>query len=200
MLFEAAAETIGEGHCVLLSSEQVFNGTKGFYSETDEPEPINNYGLTKFAAEGLAELYGNKTVRLSRCVGLDDADITAYLEELIIGNPIRVPDFIVRNYAHLDHVAEGILYFARHFGRMPNLVHLGGSVSLSFYSFMKYLAEELGFPIGSVRIRNSEVDNAKRPYKCGFDLGLARKVGLPIFTPYQAVSRMKKQWKQRHPS
>jgi dTDP-4-dehydrorhamnose reductase len=34
-------------HLVYVSTDYVFNGEKGFYSEGDEPNPINYYGYTK---------------------------------------------------------------------------------------------------------------------------------------------------------
>ena len=36
---------------IFLSSGEVFDGTTGWYSETDEPNPINVYGQTKLEAE-----------------------------------------------------------------------------------------------------------------------------------------------------
>jgi dTDP-4-dehydrorhamnose reductase len=36
---------------VYVSTDYVFNGEKGWYTETDLPAPINNYGLTKLKAE-----------------------------------------------------------------------------------------------------------------------------------------------------
>lgn len=197
-LFEAVADEVGEGRCILLSSEQVFDGKQGLYVETDEPNPINDYGRTKFAAEGLSELYGNKTIRLSRCVGVDETDISEYLSELSEKRPIRVPDFIFRSYAHLDHIAQGIWHFANHFDTMPELLHLGGSVSISFFSFMKFLAQELELP-PLVSPRTQELELSQRPYKCGFNVSLAQQIGVPIFTPYQAIDRIKTEWKQKHP-
>lgn len=38
-----------------MSTDYVFNGEKGNYVETDTPDPINHYGLTKLKAEELVE-------------------------------------------------------------------------------------------------------------------------------------------------
>jgi dTDP-4-dehydrorhamnose reductase len=38
-----------------VSTDYVFNGEKGNYTETDPPDPINYYGLTKLRAEELVE-------------------------------------------------------------------------------------------------------------------------------------------------
>ena len=40
---------------VYISTDYVFNGEKGQYKETDTPDPINYYGLTKLKAEALVQ-------------------------------------------------------------------------------------------------------------------------------------------------
>ena len=66
---------------------------------------------------------------------------------------------------------------------------------------MTLLAEELGFDTKLVKPRRPKDGFAKRPYKCGFDVRLARELRLPIFTPYQTVEKMKEEWiNSRFPS
>jgi dTDP-4-dehydrorhamnose reductase len=50
---ENIAESCKKRHAFLiyLSTDYVFNGEKGAYKETDKPDPVSNYGLTKLAAE-----------------------------------------------------------------------------------------------------------------------------------------------------
>jgi dTDP-4-dehydrorhamnose reductase len=40
---------------IYISTDYVFNGNKGSYKESDKPNPINYYGLTKLKAEELVE-------------------------------------------------------------------------------------------------------------------------------------------------
>ncbi len=47
-----AAKTAGS-FLIYISTDYVFNGEKGNYKETDKPDPINYYGLTKLKAEEL---------------------------------------------------------------------------------------------------------------------------------------------------
>ena len=93
---------IGKGRVVLMSSDQVFDGEKGTYAESDEPNPVHNYGLTKLAAEGIMPLYDGKILRISRCFDGHSKDIREYLEEIEMGDKVRVPDFIFRSYCHMD--------------------------------------------------------------------------------------------------
>ena len=47
-----AAQRVGS-FLVYISSDYVFNGEKGNYKESDKPDPINYYGLSKLKAEEL---------------------------------------------------------------------------------------------------------------------------------------------------
>lgn len=180
IICEVAERVIGSGKVVLISSEQVFDGEKGNYAEYDEPNPINDYGRTKLGAEAVAGLYDTKILRLSRGISKSDPDIAS-----AIAREIRyVPNFIYRSYIHLDFLAQGIWDYATRFEEMPDLLHFGGSEAISFYGLMV---------IANARVepRENELHYfSPRPYKCGLDISLARKHGLPIFTPYKSVERM----------
>ncbi len=47
----AKASKKGQAFVVYVSTDYVFDGEKGWYTETDLPAPINHYGLTKLKAE-----------------------------------------------------------------------------------------------------------------------------------------------------
>lgn len=170
---------------VYLSTEQVFDGIKGNYSETDEPNPINDYGRSKWGGEAVCTLYGAKIVRLSRGISRESGkDIDKYITELEDGKEIEVPDFIRRSYSHLDFLAKGVWQFANRFDEMPKIIHLGGTVSISFHHLMFIIADGLGLNTDQVIARKSEIKELPRPLNCGFDTSLAEKSGLfvaPIF-------------------
>lgn len=170
-------EFAGDGKVILLSTEQVFDGVKGNYSEEDEPNPINDYGRSKFAAEGVVrQLYGGKVIRLSRGISREAGkDIDGYINDLRSGKKIYVPDFIVRSYSHLDFLAEGVWDFAKEFESMPDLLHLGGTFATSFYHLMFIIAESLGIDPERVCPRTEQIKENPRPLNCGFDVSLAEK-------------------------
>jgi len=193
--FNNVCELAGDGRVVLLSSEQVFEGVAGNYKEDDEPNPINNYGLSKVGAEAVAQLYGDKIIRLSR--GFSNrigSDIYNYIEELKKGNEISVPYFMSRNYCHLDYMAQGILEFASKVDKMPKILHLGGEYSVYYSEFMELVAEMAVGNRELVRARQYNADTEKsyspRPHKCGLDVSLAKSLLLPIYNVYDSVKLM----------
>lgn len=200
LVFEAAAYAIGEGRCVLLSSDQVFDGEQGEYKESDEPNPIHDYGRTKYGAEALAEIYDNKIVRLSRGVDIKEKDISEYLDRLKNGQEIYVPTFMYRSYAHLDFLASALLHYAALFESIPKTLHIGGTAQMSFYAFMKMVAKEFGFSSTLVLPRDRPESFSPRPYRCGFDVSLAESIGIPLFTPESTALQMRIEWTSKHPS
>jgi len=188
-------ELAGDGKVVLLSSEQVFDGKVGNYTEEDEPNPINNYGHSKLGAEAVARLYDDKVIRLSR--GFSNrigSDIYNYIEELKKGSEIFVPYFMSRNYCHLDYVAQGILEYANKIEKMPKILHLGGEYSVWFYELMELVADMVVGSINAVRPRQYNPDTEKayspRPQKCGFDVSLAKSLLLPTPNVHDSVKLM----------
>lgn len=196
--FNNLCELAGDGKVVLLSSEQVFDGKKGQYAEDDEPNPINNYGLTKLAAEGVAKLYDDKIIRLSR--GISNrigSDIYNYIQRLRAGEKIYVPCFISRNYCHLDLLAKGIWEYANRYDQMPPVLHYGGKRSLLFHELMVMIADLLIGTRDGIRIRRHNPDAerafAPRPFMCGFDVSLAQSLSLPLFAPEESVGMLIKE-------
>lgn len=188
---EIAEKVLGAGKVVLISSDQVFDGKKGNYKESVEPNPINNYGLTKFAAEGIANLYSDKIIRISSCFDSKSKDISGYLKKIKNDEYIEVPKHIFRSYAHYDFIAEAICQYAQRFEEMPNVLHLGGYYFMSFFSMVQQIAQEYLLDERLVRPRGEALGFSNRPAKCGLDVSLARKLGLPIYTSHQSIQRMK---------
>lgn len=68
---KSAAEKLGlNPKIVLFSTDQIFDGKKGPYLETDVPNPINEYGKSKLEAEAIIKKYPNHLIlRFSLILG-----------------------------------------------------------------------------------------------------------------------------------
>lgn len=175
-----------------ISSDHIFNGRSGMLpKEGTTPSPINSYGLTKFASEGVSQAFGGKTIRLSRTVSLVDVDIRDYLARLTVGFEVAVPDFFSRNYIHRYYAVMGIEYMVRHWDDMPEVVNYAGTDNVTMYSFIKMLAMEIGMDISKLKKRSTYLDTlAPRPRKGGLDVSLAKSLGFPMFDISDTVAKV----------
>lgn len=192
VLCEVAEEVIGAGRVVLLSTDHVFDGEKGDYTEEDEPNPINDYGKTKLAAEGAMVIYGGKIIRLSRGFDSKSRDIVSYRLALSSGLPVYVPDFIRRSYCHMDFQAGAVWEYANRFDEMPDMLHLGGDESCTYQWFISKAAEAYGFDSKQVLTRTEPDDDfARRPFLCGLNVTKAHELGFHTPLLHDSINRMK---------
>lgn len=188
---EMAEKVIGEGRVALISSDQVFNGKKGSYKEEDDPDPINNYGITKFGAEGVAQLYGDKIIRISRCFDSKSKDILEYLAKLENNEEIFVPNFILRSYCHLDFMADSFMKYAEIFDKAPEILHIAGRNAFSFFELVLRIADLRGYDVDLVNERSvEEVGHAPRPYLTGLNVSRSIELGIPIARPAQSIEKV----------
>ncbi len=188
---EAAEDVIGAGKVALISSDHVFDGEKGFYDEEDTPNPINNYGLTKFAAEGVAQLYDAKIIRISRCFDSRSKDILAYLDKISCGEDVFVPQHMTKSYAHMDFIAESFYRYGLRFDKMPEILHIAPTTACSFYKLIHFIAKETGLPTDKIHPRGEEPGHTPRPFKAGLNPVLSTRLDFPIITLYESIQRFK---------
>lgn len=190
---EVAEYVLGYGKVALISTDQIFDGEKGRYKEDDEPNPINNYGLTKLSAEGVVRLYlGNKIVRISRCFDSKSKDINDYLNQIRSGIRAWVPDFIERSYCHLDLMALSLYRYAVQFNEMPEVLHIAGYDIRTFCELMVDISRSQGIGAHLVYPRNQELNGfVPRPHLAGLDVSLAVKLALPIYDIKTSVEKLK---------
>lgn len=174
-----------------LSSDQVFSGDSWLLPrEGTDQKPINNYGLTKFGAEATSHVKGGKTIRLSRSISVMDLDISDYLWNLQHRKPISVPTFFYRNYIHRHFVVDGIEHFANHYDTMPEIVNYAGSENISMWDLVRQIGKQFGLDISLIE-KNKQYDPVEpRPQRGGFSVALAKKLGFPMYSISDTVSRM----------
>lgn len=177
-------------HCILISSSHVFDGKRGKYTEKDKPNPINDYGHLKFAAEQVTRMSGGKIIRLSTCFNSEHKDIKFWREMGENGLGFEVPTFIRRTYVHVNHAAEGIMFFANRWMLMPEIVNISGTEDLSMYEFALTVASHYGFDKNLIEPRKKEVQlmgQDKRPYRAGLNIKLAKRLGIPLYSVYEGM-------------
>lgn len=98
---------------VFFSSDYVFDGSRGGWTEADEPRPLNEYGRQKAAVErelaGWGE--GALVLRVSGLFGWEFKPRNFVLrarEVLAAGKPLRVPSDQVYCPSYVGHLAERV--------------------------------------------------------------------------------------------
>ncbi len=162
-----------DAHLVQLSTDHVFNGEAGPYSEIDVPDPINYYGKTKLAAENACKQSADK-IAIVRTMWLYGTSIDSrqnfvdwVLQRVSQRRHAAIASDEIGNPTLTDDVAYGILRVVEsgHVG----LLHMAGAERISRLQFARRIAAEWGFSADVLEPCNSARLNrlARRPLSSG---------------------------------
>jgi dTDP-4-dehydrorhamnose reductase len=159
-------------HLVHVSTDQVYDGP-GPHAE-DVVQPINVYGLSKYAGELVAERVGATVLRTnffgrSRCAARTSFSdwLVASLRE---GKPITVFDDVLFSALHLHSLCDVIAAAIEH--RPAGVFNAGCRDGLSKAGFALSLARKMALPTTAVRVGTSAdvALRARRPLDMTLDV------------------------------
>ncbi|MBA3739636.1 MAG: SDR family oxidoreductase [Chloroflexi bacterium] len=169
VIAEAASNT--GSLLVVFSSEYVFDGTAGAYSEKDERGPINEYGRQKVQLENLAHATGRGLVcRTSGVFGSDPRGRNFVLQlrdALRSGQPFEVPSDQQITPTYAPWLAAAVVSLAA--GGHVGTFHVAGPQIMPRVTFARLIAGAYGLPDHLVVPRSSRELGliATRPRKAG---------------------------------
>lgn len=190
----AATRTLAEAakkikaHLLFISTEAVYEGTKGNYSESDSVAPINHYARTKWEAEeAIREIGGDWFIARTGFEGwrLNEKSKLGFLEWLIqkfeVGKPFTVfrdrlftPISVYTFSAVLKEVVEK---------RITGLFNAEGSEKISYLDFARRAADIFGYE-ASLLLAGSLDDHpakARRPKDTSLNSeALRKKMAMPL--------------------
>ncbi len=143
-----AAECARSGaRLVFVSTDLVFDGTRGGYREDEEPAPLSVYGRTKLDAENIVRAAPNAVVaRLSLLYGPSLNGRTSFFDEqataLRTGRNVTLFTDEWRTPLDLPTAARALAALAA--SEVTGLLHIGGPERLSRYEMGLRLAVALG--------------------------------------------------------
>ena len=147
-----ASAELGSGF-VFFSSDMVFDGQAGGYTEDSPLAPASGYGAMKVQAEALvqAEHPGAQVVRTSLLVGESGIHMRpAYeCEALVRGQPVTLYKDEWRSPTHVDDLARGAWDLAAL--DVAGVYHLAGSERLSRLELGRILCALYRFDAGLIR-------------------------------------------------
>ena len=160
-----------KGQIIHLSTDYIFDGQNGPYSEDAEPRPISHYGWTKNAAEEVIREYNYPTdviVRTTILYGGNKPDfVTHILDQLQEGKEFTVTNAIIGNPTYMPHLAEAILKLLE-LQRPPRIVNIAGKDVISRYDFATMIAREFGYEEDLIIPTGKHMNLfARRPPKAG---------------------------------
>jgi dTDP-4-dehydrorhamnose reductase len=165
-----------------ISTDLVFDGKKGRYTEDDVPVGINEYAKSKILAEDAVRFLDPAAVilRVSVLYGPGGGPHAGFLDEVLArwrsGEPMTFFTDQFRSPTFVPQIAEAVEAFIDR-PRVSGLFHLGGD-RLSRYEFGALIAEIVGVSASLVRAgsMNDYKGSAKRAQDCSLDSGKIRHV------------------------
>lgn len=168
---------------VFCSTDTVFDGKRGMYTETDVPTPVNAYARSKAEAERLtlSRLPNSAVARLSLVLGIPliargNAFLPGLLRRLSAGEAAPFPSNEIRTPVDVVTVGAALLELAENAYR--GFLHLSGNTRLSRYEMACRIARHLGYPETLIQPVDSSAmpDRAPRPADVSLDNTLAQSV------------------------
>jgi dTDP-4-dehydrorhamnose reductase len=197
-LVEAAR---GKGATIVhVSSDYVFDGKSGPYTEDDRPEPLSYYGKSKLASEnvlrasGLPHLIARTMVLYGIAPGVKANFVLWLIKSLEAGQTVRIVDDQIGNPTLADDLAFGLLR-AVELGK-SGVYNIAGRDIVSRFEFAVRLAMFFGLnpklihPIKTAQLRQP----AARPLNSGLiTLKAEVDLGLKLSTIEEGLAILKSQ-------
>lgn len=161
-----------DAHLIHISTDYIFDGTKGPYNEKDTPNPLGYYGRTKLASENALKISGavNTILRTNVLYGAANSrpDFVRWVVNSIrSGNQIRIVTDQINNPTFIDDLVQAISKVIEF--NKQGIYNIGGKEFLSRYDFTLKIADYFNLDKSFITpIRTSELNQpAPRPLKSG---------------------------------
>lgn len=172
-----------DAHLIHLSTDFIFDGEAGPYSEEDEPRPLSIYGQSKLDAEHAVMNAGLRRWAIARTIivygiapGLSRSNVVLWAKgALEKGQPINVVHDQWRMPTLAEDLADGCIAIAKE--RATGIYNLSGPDGMSILELVQRVGKFFGLDASVVRPIDSASLNqpAKRPPRTGFILDKARR-------------------------
>lgn len=153
---------------VYISTDSVFDGHKGSYTEEDEKSPLNNYAKSKLKGEEYTlNLMKDSIVIRTNIYGLNNGKgrslVNWILDNLSSNNHIYGYVNVYFNPVYTKQLAKVILELIQN--KFVGELHVGSDLLISKYDFIKNIISVFGFNEKKLKISkyNNEESSVKRP-------------------------------------
>ncbi len=197
----AEAARIIDAHLIHISSDYIFDGADGPYSENAKPNPLGYYGRTKLASENALKISGaiNTILRTNVLYGIADSrpDFVRWVVKNVReGKQINIVTDQVNNPTFIDDLVQAINEVIEF--RKQGIYNIGGREFLTRFEFTRIIADFFTLDINLIKpILTEELNQpAKRPLKSGLlTLKAETELGYKPHTIGEALTIMKRELK-----
>ncbi|MBF0545911.1 MAG: sugar nucleotide-binding protein [Candidatus Riflebacteria bacterium] len=144
---EAVSENNLKSRIIFFSSDYVFEGSKGYYSDSDECFPKTNYGKTKLLAETflLKSPVRMKILRTSAVMGKGGLFFEWLISALKKEKRLSMFTNVFFTPTPINFLCEGIDFLVSRFDEIEQkVIHLVGELRLNRFEFAKICQINLG--------------------------------------------------------
>ena len=189
-----------DAHIIHISTDYIFDGKDGPYSENDTPNPIGYYGRTKLASENALRISGTifTILRTNVLYGIalnSRPDFVRWVvNSLSREEHIRIVKDQINNPTFIDDLVQGINKIIEF--RKTGVYNIGGQEFLSRYDFTLKIADYFGLDKNLISaITTAELNQpARRPLKSGLVILKAEtELGYKPHTIIESLAAMKKE-------
>ena len=193
--FIASEAATRDALLVVFSSEYVFDGSGGRYTEADERRPINEYGRQKVELEDITLATGRGLVcRTSGVFGADPRRknfVLQLVDRLRAGQPFDVPTDQLITPTYAPTLAGAVAKLVKRGQR--GIVHVAGPSVLGRYEFAQLIADAYALPAALLRPRaTAELGlAARRPLRSGLGVDRLHEIlGTDLTAPAAALREL----------
>jgi dTDP-4-dehydrorhamnose reductase len=133
---------------IYISTDFVFDGKNGNYTEEDPPNPINYYGITKLKGEEISLTYKNSLIIRTSIFGLNHLGskpgIEGIIEDVKRGKKIYAPVDSFYSPISVISLAKIIYYLIEN--NASGVYHIGSRERISRFDFFDILFKIYGLP------------------------------------------------------
>ena len=189
-----------DAHIIHISTDYIFDGKDGPYSENAKPNPVGYYGRTKLASENALKISGTffTILRTNVLYGIAPNSRPDFVRWVINSlnkkENIRIVKDQINNPAFIDDLVQGINKIIDF--KKTGTYNIGGKEFLSRYDFTLQIAEYFNLDKNLITpITTEELKQpARRPLKSGLIILKAEtELGYKPHTITESLAAMKKE-------
>ena len=167
------AARVLDSHLIHISTDYIFDGKSGPYTENDTPNPLGYYARTKLASENVLKISGIKYTILRTNILYGTAKFSRpdfvkwVVDSLRSKKQIRIVDDQINNPTFIDDLVQGINKIIEL--HKEGIYNIGGNEFLSRYNFTLMIADFFSLDKSLIsQIKTEELNQpARRPLKSG---------------------------------